>query len=119
VLEPSVAPALADAAAAGARVIVKEAVANGRLTPEASDAPPRAAALAARLGIPLDQLAVAAALAQPWAWRVLSGGVDPAQVASNVAGAAVALPADVLSELETLAEDAATYWSARAARPWS
>jgi aryl-alcohol dehydrogenase-like predicted oxidoreductase len=118
-LEPSVGPALADAAAAGARVIVKEAVANGRLTPGASDTPPRAAALAARLGIPLDQLAVAAALAQPWAWRVLSGAVDPAQVASNAAAAALVLPADALSELETLAEDAATYWSARAARAWS
>jgi aryl-alcohol dehydrogenase-like predicted oxidoreductase len=119
VLEPSVGPALADAAAAGARVIVKETVANGRLTPSASDAPPRAAALSGELGIPLDQLAVAAALAQPWAWRVLSGAVDLAQVASNAAAAALVLPADALSELETLAEDAATYWSARSARAWS
>jgi aryl-alcohol dehydrogenase-like predicted oxidoreductase len=119
VLEPSAGPTLADAAAAGARVIVKEAVANGRLTPAASDAPPRAAALAAELGIPLDQFAIAAALAQPWAWRVLSGAVDPAQVASNTAAAAVDLPTDVLSELETLAEDPAAYWSARAARAWS
>jgi aryl-alcohol dehydrogenase-like predicted oxidoreductase len=119
VLEPSVGPALADAADAGARVIVKEAVANGRLTPGATDAPPRAVMLAEKLGIPLDQLAIAAALAQPWAWRVLSGAVDPAQVASNAAAAAVALPADVLGELETLAEDAATYWSARSARAWS
>ena len=119
VLEPSAGPALADAAAAGARVIVKEAVANGRLTPSASDAPPRAAALAAELGIPLDQLAIAAALAQPWVWRVLSGAVDPAQVASNAVAAAMDLPTDVLSELETLAEDAATYWSARSARAWS
>jgi aryl-alcohol dehydrogenase-like predicted oxidoreductase len=119
VLEPSAGPALADAAASGARVIVKEAVANGRLTPGASDALPRAAALAARLGVPLDQLAIAAALAQPWAWPQHLGGVDPAQVASNAAAAAVALPAEVLSELETIAEDAATYWSARSVRAWS
>jgi aryl-alcohol dehydrogenase-like predicted oxidoreductase len=119
VLERSAGPALADAAASGARVIVKEAVANGRLAPGANDAPPRAEALAARLDIPLDQLAVAAALAQSWAWRVLSGAVDPAQIASNAAAAAVDLPTDVLSELETLAEDAATYWAARAARAWS
>ena len=119
VLEPSVGPALAEAAEAGARVIVKEAVANGRLTPGASDAPPRAVALAAELGIPLDQLAIAAALAQPWTWCVLSGAVDPAQVASNAAAAEVVLPADALAELATLAEDAATYWSARSARAWS
>jgi aryl-alcohol dehydrogenase-like predicted oxidoreductase len=119
VLEPSVGPALADAASAGARVIVKEAVANGRLTPGARDAPARVTALAAELGVPLDQLAIAAALAQPWAWCVLSGGVDPAQVASNAAAAAVSLPADALGELGTLAEAPGDYWSARSARAWS
>jgi aryl-alcohol dehydrogenase-like predicted oxidoreductase len=119
VLEPSAGPALAEAAEAGARVIVKEAVANGRLTPGAPDAPPRALALAAELGVPLDQLAIAAALAQPWAWCVLSGGVDPAQVASNAAAAAVALPADARAELGALAEEPDAYWSARSARAWS
>jgi aryl-alcohol dehydrogenase-like predicted oxidoreductase len=119
VLEPSAGPALAEAAAAGARVIVKEAVANGRLTPGADDAPPRALALAAELGVPLDQLAIAAALAQPWAWCVLSGAVDPAQVASNAAAAALELPADAQTELDTLAEAPDTYWSTRSARAWS
>jgi aryl-alcohol dehydrogenase-like predicted oxidoreductase len=119
VLEPSAGPALAEAADAGARVIVKEAVANGRLTPGAPDAPPRAVELAAELGIPLDQLAIAAALAQPWTWRVLSGAVDPAQVASNAAAAGVSLPAHVRTELEALAEDPTTYWSARSARAWA
>jgi aryl-alcohol dehydrogenase-like predicted oxidoreductase len=119
VLEPSAGPALADAAAAGARVIVKEAVANGRLTPRAPDAPPRAVALAAELGVALDHLAIAAALAQPWAWRVLSGAVDPVQVASNVAAAAVSLPPGVQAGLDTLAEDAHDYWSDRSARAWS
>ncbi|HYH31166.1 MAG TPA: aldo/keto reductase [Pseudonocardia sp.] len=118
-LEPSVGPALAEAADAGALVIVKEAVANGRLTPGAPDAPPGAVALAAEVGVPLDQLAIAAALAQPWAWRVLSGAVDPLQVASNAAAAAVQLPPDVLAELGALAEEAGTYWSARSARAWS
>ncbi|WP_219418595.1 aldo/keto reductase [Pseudonocardia nigra] len=119
VLDPSVGPALAEAAAAGARVIVKEAVANGRLTPGDHDAPPRAVALAHELGVPLDRLAIAAALAQPWAWCVLSGAVDPAQVASNAAAADVELSPDVLAELETLAEEPAAYWAARSARAWS
>jgi aryl-alcohol dehydrogenase-like predicted oxidoreductase len=119
VLEPSVGPALAEAAATGARVIVKEALANGRLTPGATDAPPRALALAAELGVPLDQLAIAAALAQPWTWCVLSGAVDPTQVASNAAAAGVSLPARILGELEELAEPPTTYWSARSARAWS
>jgi aryl-alcohol dehydrogenase-like predicted oxidoreductase len=116
-LEPSVGPALADAAAAGARVIVKEAVANGRLAPGSPDTPPAAAALAAELGLPLDQLAIAAALAQPWTWCVLSGGVDPAQVASNAAAHAVTLPGDVLDH--DLAEEPGAYWAARSHRAWA
>ncbi len=118
-LEPSAGPALAEAADAGARVIVKEAVANGRLAPGSPDTPPRALALAAEAGLPLDRLAIAAALAQPWAWCVLSGAVDAAQVESNAAAAAVTLPAGVLHELAGLAEEPGAYWSARAARPWS
>jgi aryl-alcohol dehydrogenase-like predicted oxidoreductase len=121
VLEPSVGPALAEAAAAGARVIVKEAVANGRLAPGGADTRDarRVAALAAGLGTTADALATAAALAQPWAWRVLSGAVDPAQVASNAAAEGLTVPAAVAEELATLAEDPQTYWSARAARPWT
>jgi aryl-alcohol dehydrogenase-like predicted oxidoreductase len=120
-LETSVGPALAEAHAAGARVIVKEAVANGRLAPGGVDDSPgatRAVQLAERLGVPVDQLAVAAALAQPWVWRVLSGAVHPRQLASNVAAETVRLPEEVLTELSTLAESPTEYWSARAARAW-
>jgi aryl-alcohol dehydrogenase-like predicted oxidoreductase len=122
VLETSVAPALAEAHAAGARVIVKEAVANGRLAPggvDGSAGATRAAQLADRLGIPVDQLAIAAALAQPWAWRVLSGAVSPEQLASNAAAESVRLSEEVLAELATLAESPAGYWAVRGARHWS
>ncbi|MEU6700140.1 aldo/keto reductase [Pseudonocardia sp. NPDC046786] len=115
-LEPSAGPALAEAADAGARVIVKEVFANGRLAPGGDAA---AVALADRLGLPADQLAVAAALANPWAWRVLLGPVDTAQLASNVAGAARTVPAGAADELTALAEPAEAYWAARSARPWS
>ncbi|MCX6464977.1 MAG: aldo/keto reductase [Pseudonocardiales bacterium] len=118
VLEPSAGPALAQAHAAGAHVIVKEPVANGRLAPT-PDADPRAAALAGRAGVPLDRLAIAAALAQPWAGRVLSGAVDAAQVRSNVAALAVEPDPEVLDALAGLAEDPADYWAARSARRWS
>jgi aryl-alcohol dehydrogenase-like predicted oxidoreductase len=122
VLETSVGPALAEAAAAGADVIVKEPVANGRLAPggAAADDPraTRVAELAAGIGVPVDQLAIAAALAQPWAWCVLSGAVTAAQLTSNVAAAALTVPADVLAELHDLAEDPAVYWQERAARSW-
>jgi aryl-alcohol dehydrogenase-like predicted oxidoreductase len=121
VLEPSVGPALAEAAAAGAHVIVKEAVANGRLAPRCADSPGarRVAELAAGLGATVDALAIAAALAQPWAWRVLSGAVDPAQVASNAAAEDLVVPADVVDRLAEVAEEPEAYWAARSARPWT
>ncbi|GAA1076333.1 MULTISPECIES: aldo/keto reductase [Pseudonocardia] len=121
-LEPSVGPALAEAADAGARVIVKEVFANGRLAPGGEDGTEgarAAAALAARTGVPLDRIAVAAALANPWAWRVLLGPVGTDQLASNLAGAELTLPADAAEELTALAEPAEHYWATRSARPWS
>jgi aryl-alcohol dehydrogenase-like predicted oxidoreductase len=122
VLEPSVGPALAEAADAGARVLVKEVVANGRLTPAADPADAaaaRVAAVAASLGVPVDQLAYAAALAQPWAWRVLSGAATVRQLRSHAAAESLALPAGALEELAALAESAPAYWAARSARAWA
>jgi aryl-alcohol dehydrogenase-like predicted oxidoreductase len=121
VLEPSVGDALAEAADDGAYVIVKEAVANGRLTDHGVDGPAaaRVAALAERLELRTDQLALAAVLAQPWAWQVLSGAVTPAQLESNLAAEDIRLPPDVLAELADLAEPAGEYWAARSRRPWN
>jgi aryl-alcohol dehydrogenase-like predicted oxidoreductase len=116
-LEPSAGAALREASDRGARVIVKEAVANGRLAPGGDS--PRAATLASELGIGLDQLAVAAALDQPWAWCVLSGAVTAEQLTSNLAAASLDLPPGWSAALPDLAEPAPAYWAARAQRPWT
>jgi aryl-alcohol dehydrogenase-like predicted oxidoreductase len=124
-LEPSAGAALIEAAGAGARVIVKEVVANGRLTPGVHDPAPAARAavdLARRLGIGVDQLAVAAALTHPWAWRVLSGAVTVEQLTENLGGLRVCLDPDVEArfvELIALAEPPERYWADRSARPWT
>jgi aryl-alcohol dehydrogenase-like predicted oxidoreductase len=57
---------------------------------------------------------IAAVLAQLWATLVLSGAVDAAQVASNVAAVDVEP-----GTLPDLAEDPVAYWAARSARAWS
>ena len=122
VLETSVGPALAEAARAGAAVIVKEPVANGRLVPGTDDPAPavrRVVALAAELGVGEDAVALAAALAQPWATRVLSGAVTPEQVRSNASAARLALPSDALQQLAGLAEEPGVYWAARSRRSWT
>lgn len=120
VLEPSVGPALADAHDAGLGVIVKEAVANGRLTPHGALAPEQRSLLAAAVdgAPPVDQIALAAALAQPWADVVLSGAVTVDQLASNAAAVDLVDRVDV-DALDRLAEPAGTYWATRAAQPWT
>jgi aryl-alcohol dehydrogenase-like predicted oxidoreductase len=95
-LERSAGVALAEAKAQGWGVIVKEALANGRLAEH-------------------DVLALAAALSQPWADVVLSGAVTPAQLESNLKSiASVREPGDWLD----IAESPTEYWARRSALAW-
>src|SRR5712692_10081175 len=113
-LEPSVGPAAAEAAAAGWTILIKEALANGRLAAGGDAAPPApVAALASVRNVTADAIAIAAALANPWASVVLSGAVTPRQLQANLAALAVR----DLPDLD-LAEPAGAYWASRAARPW-
>ncbi len=117
-LEPSVEPAAAVAAEAGWAILIKEAVANGRLAPGGDKAEPssRLARLARERGLTPDAIALAAALARPWAAVVMSGAVTREQLTANLAG----LTATELSDLDLdVAEPADAYWSARSHRPWN
>ncbi len=127
VLEPSVGPALAEAKARGLGVLVKEVLANGRLTGSAAPPPsvvpaslvPAVAEVAARRGMPVDRLAVAAALDQPWADVVLSGAVTASQLDSNIAALGVTLSDEDRNELASAVEEPVAYWNRRGALPWS
>jgi aryl-alcohol dehydrogenase-like predicted oxidoreductase len=112
-LERSAGPALAAAHAAGIGVIVKEALANGRLTPR-GDVPSLLEA-AERRGVAPDALALAAVLAQPWVDVVLSGAATVETLRSNLG----ALELDLDHELPVPAEDPARYWAERAALAWN
>ncbi|MBB2740925.1 UNVERIFIED_ORG: aryl-alcohol dehydrogenase-like predicted oxidoreductase [Microbispora rosea subsp. rosea] len=116
-LERSAGEALARAHAAGLGVIVKEGVANGRLTARA--APPALALAARERGVTPDALALAAVLARPWAGVVLSGAATTTQLAENLAALAVTWDDATEEALADLAEDAETYWARRAALPWT
>ncbi|HEY0240214.1 MAG TPA: aldo/keto reductase [Friedmanniella sp.] len=121
-LEPSAGPALAEAAAAGLRVVVKEAVANGRLTTGEDDPAPavrEAARLAAEQDVSLDQVALAAVLAQRWVSVVLSGAVTKAQLLSNLAAARVEPPVDRLEAVLARRETPDLYWHRRSERSWA
>ena len=116
-LEPSAGPALQAAHEAGLGVIVKEAVANGRLTGR-GDVP--ALVDAARpLEVSADSLALACVLAQPWVDVVLSGASTVAMVQSNLGALEITVPAETLERLSGLAEDPEHYWEERSELPWT
>ena len=120
-LEPSCGPVLPAAHQAGLGVIVKEAVANGRLTPRSQEAKVQAALtpIAQAHGVTVDAIALAAAIAQPWAAVVLSGAATPQQLEANLAATRVCLAAQEMERLAALAEPPAKYWDTRSRLAWN
>ena len=105
-------------------MIIKEALANDRLTSRnrAASFTGEGGALrqqAERLGVGMDALALAAALAQPWADIVLSGAVTMEQLRSNVRALDIGLDPAAMGALAGLAEDPATYWQTRSSLKWN
>ncbi|MEO3875725.1 aldo/keto reductase [Nonomuraea sp. B12E4] len=115
-LTRSAGPALARAHRAGLGVIVKEGVANGRLTAHA--APPALARAARERGVAPDALALAAVLAQPWAGVVLSGAASVDQLHSNLSAVGTGWDAELDERLSGLAEEPEDYWATRSSLKW-
>ena len=111
-LERSAGPALAAARDTGLGVLIKEALANGRLT-DRGDVPALTAA-ASEAGTTPDALALAFVLSQPWVDVALSGATTAQQLQSNL-GALDVDPAP----LEDIVEDPTTYWHERSELPWN
>jgi aryl-alcohol dehydrogenase-like predicted oxidoreductase len=123
-LEPSLAGPLARAHHEGIGVIVKEALANGRLTaantrPEDQRLVSALRSAAAARSCDIDQLALAFVLEQPWVDVVLSGAATTAQLASHIGALAVTLDQPTRGALAAIAEPPARYWATRGSLPWS
>lgn len=123
-LERTATAALTAAHAAGLGIIVKEAVANGRLTSrglETLNDQQRQAFLqqTERLNTTPDALALAGVLAQPWVDVVLSGATTHEQLTANLQALHVPWDAEASAALATLAEPAKEYWALRKALPWN
>lgn len=114
-LERSAGPALAQAHAAGLSVIVKEALANGRLTAR-GDVAMLVEAARQRDTTP-DALALAAALTQPWAGVVLSGAATVETFRSNAEALDVEYDRQLDERLGILVEEPDAYWSTRSRLP--
>jgi aryl-alcohol dehydrogenase-like predicted oxidoreductase len=136
-LERGAEAALEDAHAAGMRVVVKESLANGRLTGEAgrgkreegkenrnegeifSASVAQIREVAESRGIAIETLALAAALARPWADVVLTGAATVGQVQSNVAALELAYGRELDEELLSVSINSAEYWRARSSFRWN
>lgn len=123
-LEPSAGPVLADAHAAGWGIIIKEGLANGRLTPRNNMADFTAQmqvleTQAQRLGCTVDALALAGILARPWVDVVLSGAARVAHLESNLGALQVNWDAEAETRLQSIIEPAGTYWQIRKGLAWN
>jgi aryl-alcohol dehydrogenase-like predicted oxidoreductase len=109
--------ALAAAHQAGLVVLVKEALANGRLSPRGGNE--RLAAVSASLGTSADALALAAVLGRPWADIVLIGAASVETLASNLAAVKVEWTEELERGLEPLTEPSDAYWRTRSELAWN
>jgi aryl-alcohol dehydrogenase-like predicted oxidoreductase len=123
-LERSAEEALGEAHRAGVLVIVKEALANGALT-ERNDDPTLESRLdvlraqAARLGVGMDAVALAAVIARPWAGLVLSGAATADQLRSNLRALDCAWDDAIDAQLGALLLEPQEYWARRSRLPWT
>jgi aryl-alcohol dehydrogenase-like predicted oxidoreductase len=105
-------------------VIVKEAVANGRLTSRNQNsafASKRAVLekAAESLNTTIDAVAIAAVLAQPWVDVVLSGAANVEHLESNAEALNCDLDSFLDQLMDSLREDANTYWQTRSDLSWN
>lgn len=123
-LEPSSLSMLEAASESGMAVIIKEAVANGRLTARNDRAEDAAAmqaldGVAGRQGATRDAVAMAALLARPWVDMVLSGAGTVEQLDANHRALDIRLSADDIRQLDGLAESPEVYWKTRGNLEWN
>ena len=122
-LDQSAAPQLRAAHEAGVLVIIKEALANGRLTSRTTDAAVRQLLVeeADKLDTTPDALALAWVLSHEWVGMVLSGASSVEMLRSNADALRIApLPADVMARLgEALGQEVESYWADRRALAWN
>jgi aryl-alcohol dehydrogenase-like predicted oxidoreductase len=133
-LERGAESALQDAHGAGMKVVVKESLANGRLTDRGKryegsgkrekvdvllPSVGRIGELAEARGATIEMLALAAALTRPWADVVLTGAATVGQIQSNVAALGLAYDPDLEEELRSVSIKSAEYWRVRSSFRWN
>jgi len=124
ILEPSAGHSLQHAHDQGLGVILKEVLANGRLTsrntkPQFKDQHQRLSNIAQRLGGSIDAVAIAAALHQPFADVVLSGAAQLSHLNSNLNALTLPWDTEAQNAIQSLQESPDSYWQTRSSLAWN
>ncbi len=120
ILEQRPGEALVEAHNAGMDIIIKEGMANGRVFLNE-----KLKEISSTSGYPIDQLALACILAQPFHGRVLSGAVTDDQLISNLK--AMELSQKLIGDEKDLLDqimqfcgmESEAYWNDRSALAWN
>jgi aryl-alcohol dehydrogenase-like predicted oxidoreductase len=125
-LERGAESALEDAHATGMKIVVKESLANGRLTHANRSENEMFTSRIARLrqladerSTTIEMVALAAALARPWANVVLTGAATVDQIESSAAASGLAYDSDLEEELRSVSIGSDEYWRARSSFGWN
>jgi aryl-alcohol dehydrogenase-like predicted oxidoreductase len=140
-LERGAESALQDAHDAGMKVVVKETLANGRLTQRGKREAGRGkreegsgkreedevlfpslcriGQIAESRGTTVEMLALAAALARPWADVVLTGAATVGQIRASVAALELAYDDELEGQLRLVSISSDEYWRARSSFGWN
>lgn len=115
---------LQEAHRSGMVVIVKEALANGRLTsrntsPEFASRKRQLERFALKYDVGIDSLALAYLFQSSFVSIVLSGATSTEQLYSNIKGYELQLSESELYELDELGMSEMDYWNERAALAWN
>lgn len=124
ILERSTTDVLVEASKAGFGVIIKEAVANGRLTNKNDEASffnkkEQLKRIAKRYNVGIDAIAIAYILQHSWVSTVLSGAVTSEQLESNLKALNVKLSVADLNILYSMVEIPEKYWKTRSELEWN
>jgi aryl-alcohol dehydrogenase-like predicted oxidoreductase len=123
-LNPSTTEVLNEASESGLNIIIKESLANGRLTSRN-----RASNFAGRKELldtladskqsSIDAIAIAFAMQQPWADVVLSGAANVDQLNSNMSARNIIFDREEDKLLQEIQEDPNEYWETRSQLIWN
>ena len=124
ILERSTTDVLINASQSGIGIIIKEALANGRLTSRNNEASffnkkEQLIKIGKKYNVGIDAISLAYILRQSWVSTVLSGAVTTDQFDSNLKALKVELSESDINILNSMVETPDKYWRTRSELEWN